>query len=179
MVQPILRGRQITWNQHAVLGGLGDRGTGELQSILSSPAIEVAWTPVKEGKVQGYYAQFAKVVNPILTDEPVCDGFFISPHLENPHDQILLINWKSVDVCQVPHLRFVCMIANHKRARPTTSSLKTKKPLSSVLMHCMITMPDLLFRGTLLDLRDSWPDTRLSVFPASGSLFTMRIGPVS
>jgi hypothetical protein len=69
-----------------------------LRSILSSPAVEVALTKVVEGRVAGYYEQLEKVVSQILKDEPGCDGFFISPQIENPQDQILLINWKSVDV---------------------------------------------------------------------------------
>jgi hypothetical protein len=69
-----------------------------LKSVLSSPAIEVALTKVVEGGVAGYYDQFRKVVVPILNEDPGCNGYFISPQIENPQNQILLINWKSVDV---------------------------------------------------------------------------------
>lgn len=55
-------------------------------------------TKVVEGGVAGYYSQFSKVVTKVLQDEPGCDGYFISPLIENPEDQLLLINWKSVDV---------------------------------------------------------------------------------
>lgn len=55
-------------------------------------------TKVVEGGVAGYYDQFRKVVVPILNEDPGCNGYFISPQIENPQNQILLINWKSVDV---------------------------------------------------------------------------------
>lgn len=101
LIQPTLKGRKIIWNQHAEIGAskLGD--AEHFDSILTSPALEVAWTKVVESKVCGYYQQFDKVVNPILNDEPNCDGLFISPQLENPQNQVLLINWKSVDVSSV------------------------------------------------------------------------------
>ncbi|KAL1981855.1 hypothetical protein VTN96DRAFT_2100 [Rasamsonia emersonii] len=100
-IQPALKGRKITWTQHAEINASPLSDTQHFDSILSSPAIEVAWTKVVEGKVSGYYEQFDKVVRPILNNEPGCDGFFISPHLENPQNQILLINWKSVDAHHV------------------------------------------------------------------------------
>lgn len=62
----------------------------------------MALTKVVEGGVSGYYSQFNKVVTGILDEEPGCDGYFISPLIENPEDQLLLINWKSVDV-RKPH----------------------------------------------------------------------------
>jgi len=98
LAQPGLRGRSITWTQHAAIQASALASMDRFNSLLTSPAIEVAWTSVKEGKVGGYLKQFNKVVRPILDTEPGCDGFFISPHLENPHNQVLLINWKSVDV---------------------------------------------------------------------------------
>lgn len=98
LAQPGLRGRSITWNQHAAIKATELDSMDRFNSILTSPAIEVAWTSVNEGKVNGYLKQFDKVVRPILDSEPGCDGFFISSHLENPHNQVLLINWKSVDV---------------------------------------------------------------------------------
>jgi hypothetical protein len=48
--------------------------------------------------VTRYYEQFRKVVVPILNDDPGCDEHFIDSLIENPQDQLLLINWKSVDV---------------------------------------------------------------------------------
>lgn len=62
----------------------------------------MALTKVVEGGVAGYYSQFNKVVSGVLDDEPGCDGYFISPLIENPQDQLLLINWKSVDVWILP-----------------------------------------------------------------------------
>ncbi len=93
-----MNGRKIYWTQHALLDHSPLSDHSHLSSILNSPAIEVALTKVTEGGVSGYYSQFNKVVKGILIEEPGCDGFFISPLIENPHDQLLLINWKSVDV---------------------------------------------------------------------------------
>lgn len=98
LAQPSLRGRTITWTQHAAIQASGLASVDRFNSLLTAPAIEVAWTSVKEGKVNGYLKQFDEVVRDILDSEPGCDGFFISPQLENPHNQVLLINWKSVDV---------------------------------------------------------------------------------
>lgn len=98
LAQPGLRGRSITWGQHAAIKASVLDSMDRLNSVLISPAIEVAWTNVNEGKVNGYLKQFDKVVRHILDSEPGCDGFFISPQLENPHNQVLLINWQSVDV---------------------------------------------------------------------------------
>lgn len=97
VLQPAMNGRSITWQTHALLdhSPLSDRA--HLDSILASPAIEVALTKVVEGGVAGYYERFGKVVAGILDAEPGCDGYFISPILEDPQDQLLLINWKSVD----------------------------------------------------------------------------------
>lgn len=60
--------------------------------------MEVALTKVVEGGVSGYYSQFNKVVTRVLDEEDGCKGYFISPLIENPEDQLLLINWDSVDV---------------------------------------------------------------------------------
>ncbi|KAJ4361120.1 uncharacterized protein N0V89_001689 [Didymosphaeria variabile] len=98
LVQPALNGRKVQWQQHALLDQSACSSVEHLRSILSSPALEVALTKVVEGGVHGYYEQFAKVVDPILRDEPGADGHFISPLIENPQDQLLLINWKSVHV---------------------------------------------------------------------------------
>ncbi|KAF8856084.1 hypothetical protein BDZ45DRAFT_727687 [Acephala macrosclerotiorum] len=96
-IQPALNGRKIKWAQHAHVGSLAIfDDMSRLKSILSSPAIEVALTKVVEGGVAGYYEQFEKVVAPILNKDPGCDGYFISSQIENPQDQLLLINWKSV-----------------------------------------------------------------------------------
>ncbi|KAJ5541738.1 hypothetical protein N7494_006814 [Penicillium frequentans] len=96
-IQPALSGRKVDWAHHALLdhSKLSDRS--HLESILSSPAIEVALTKVVEGGTAGYYSQFNKVVTGILDEESGCDGYFISPLMEYPEDQLLLINWKSVD----------------------------------------------------------------------------------
>ncbi|KAL2842685.1 hypothetical protein BJY01DRAFT_235897 [Aspergillus pseudoustus] len=101
LAQQGLRGRSITWTQHAAIQASGLASMDRFNSLLTSPAIEVAWTSVKEGKVHGYLKQFDEVVRGILENEPCCDGFFISPHLEDPHNQVLLINWKSVDAHHV------------------------------------------------------------------------------
>ncbi|KAF7125421.1 hypothetical protein CNMCM5793_001599 [Aspergillus hiratsukae] len=96
-IQPALNGRKVSWGTHALMdhSNLSDRQ--HLESILSSPALEVALTKVVEGGTAGYYSQFNKVVTGILNEEPGCDGYWISPLIENPEDQLLLINWKSVD----------------------------------------------------------------------------------
>lgn len=93
-----MNGRKITWQNHAILDTTGLDDMGHLADVLKSPAIEVAWTKVVEGGVFGYYSQFNNIVVPILNNDPGCDGYFISPQVENPQDQVLLINWKSVDV---------------------------------------------------------------------------------
>lgn len=93
-----MNGRKIQWQQHALLNLSKHSTRARLDSILSSPAVEVAWTKVVEGGVHGYYEGFNKTVAPILEAEPGCDGYFIGPQIENPQDQVLLINWKSVDV---------------------------------------------------------------------------------
>jgi hypothetical protein len=97
-----MNGRTITWQQHALLSHSAVSSREHFDSVLSSPAIEVAWTKVVEGGVAGYYERFNKTVVGVLSDEPGCDGFFISPLIENPQDQVLLINWKSVDVSILP-----------------------------------------------------------------------------
>lgn len=98
-IQPALNGRKIEWTKHALISLSNSVDNVEhLKSVLSSPAIEVALTKVVEGGVAGYYDQFRKVVVPILNEDPGCNGYFISPQIENPQNQILLINWKSVDV---------------------------------------------------------------------------------
>ena len=93
-----MNGRSITWTNHALLDHSPLSDFAHLQATLNSPAIEVALTKVVEGGVAGYYSQFSKVVSKILDDEPGCNGYFISPLIEQPQDQLLLINWKSVDV---------------------------------------------------------------------------------
>ncbi len=93
-----MNGRHITWQYHTLISSSELDDLEHLKKTLSSPAIEVALTKVIEGGVAGYYEQFRKVVVPILNEDPGCDGHFISPLIENPQDQLLLINWKSVDV---------------------------------------------------------------------------------
>lgn len=97
-IQPALNGRKVKWANHALLDHSKLSDHSHLESILSSPAIEVALTRVVEGGTAGYYSQFNKVVSGILDEESGCNGYFISPLIEYPEDQLLLINWKSVDV---------------------------------------------------------------------------------
>ncbi|KAK5047280.1 hypothetical protein LTR84_006802 [Exophiala bonariae] len=97
VIQPAMNGRKIHWQNHASIKSLGLNDKAHLSKILESPAIEVALTKVVEGGVNGYYSQFQKIVTPILDNDPGCDGHFIGPLLENPQDQLLFINWKSVD----------------------------------------------------------------------------------
>jgi hypothetical protein len=102
VLQPAMNGRHITWQNHALINSPGlSNGLDDLKHLkatLESPAIEVALTKVVEGGVAGYYDRFRETVVPILNQDPGCDGHFISPLVENPQDQLLLINWKSVDV---------------------------------------------------------------------------------
>jgi heme-degrading monooxygenase HmoA len=144
-IQPALNGRKIKWNQHTLVGSsstLNDKS--RLKSILSSPAVEVALTKVVEGGVAGYYEKFEKVVSPILKEEPGCDGFFISPQVENPQDQILLINWKSVDVSW-PAVQITAMITDMYRL--IMKDLRRSRGLKLALMPFSITMPSSWFRG--------------------------------
>jgi heme-degrading monooxygenase HmoA len=108
-IQPALNGRKITWKQHTLLkhSSLSDLGHFDTVVQSHSGAIEVAWTKVVEGKVAGYYEQFDSVVQAILENEPGCDGFFLSPQIEDPQSQVLLINWKSVDVSATPAQRLL------------------------------------------------------------------------
>jgi len=96
-IQPAMNGRKIEWQNHASIKPQGLNDKAHLAKTLQSPAIEVALTKVVEGGVKGYYSQFQNIVVPILDNDPGCDGHFISPLLENPQNQLLLINWKSVD----------------------------------------------------------------------------------
>jgi len=97
-IQPAMNGRSIDWANHAPMGHSPLSDEAHLEATLKSPAMEVALTKVVEGGVSGYYSQFNKVVKGILDEEPGCDGFWISPLVESCQDQLLLINWKSVDV---------------------------------------------------------------------------------
>ncbi|KAK5242122.1 hypothetical protein LTS06_011722, partial [Exophiala xenobiotica] len=97
VIQLAMNGRKIMWQNHVTIQSQGLADKAHLSKTLQSPAIEVAPTKVVEGSVQGYYSQFLKIVVPILDNDPGCDGHFISPLLENPQDQLLLINWKSID----------------------------------------------------------------------------------
>jgi len=103
-----MNGRHITWQNHALLSTSELDNVAHLKATLNSPAIEVALTKVVEGGVAGYYEQFRKVVVPILNEDQGCDGNFIGPLIENPQDQLLLINWKSVNVSLLfPSFSFV------------------------------------------------------------------------
>jgi hypothetical protein len=97
-IQPALNGRRISWAQHGLIGQNDLDSISHLRSILRAPVIEVALTKVVEGHVAAYYKSFRSVVGPILDMDPGCDGWWISPQIENPQHQVLLINWKSVDV---------------------------------------------------------------------------------
>ena len=109
LIQPALNGRRIHWQNHALLNVSGLDSEAHLKQALESPALEVALTKVVEGGVSGYYSQFNKIVVPILNADPGCDGFFIGLQVENPQDQLLLINWKSVDVSPVLRWEAVLM----------------------------------------------------------------------
>jgi hypothetical protein len=99
VVQPAMNGRSIDWQNHVLVGTSELDTLQRLKSaIVDSGAIEVALTKVVEGGVAGYYERFRETVVPILENDDGCFGYFISPLLENPQDQPLLINWASVDV---------------------------------------------------------------------------------
>jgi heme-degrading monooxygenase HmoA len=98
VIQPGMNGRKVEWQYHALIGTTGNDDMAHLLRTLESPAIEVALTKVVEGGVAGYYSQFRNIVVPILDTDPGCDGHFISPQVENPQHQLLLINWRSVGV---------------------------------------------------------------------------------
>jgi hypothetical protein len=97
-VQPALNGRKIFWQQHAFVGRSDLDDLAHLKSIVGSPCIEVALTKVVEGGVSGYYDAFRATISRILDADRGCDGWWISPLVENPQHQLLMINWKSVDV---------------------------------------------------------------------------------
>jgi hypothetical protein len=98
-----MNGRHIEWQNHVLLSRSALDTAQHLKSTISDAgAIEVALTKVVEGGVAGYYKNFNETVVPILNNDDGCDGHFISALLENPQDQLLLINWKSVDVSCAP-----------------------------------------------------------------------------
>ena len=146
-IQPALNGRKVNWANHALLdhSKLSDRS--HLESILSSPAIEVALTKVVEGGTAGYYSQFNKVVTGILDQESGCDGYFISPLIEYPEDQLLLINWKSVDVSSRAFYKLERELTFVPRL--TMKNLKRSLVSRGALMLCMTIIRNLSFRGTL------------------------------
>jgi len=97
-----MNGRHITWQNHVLLARSELDTVQQLRAtIAKSGAIEVAVTKVVEGGVAGYYENFRQTVVPILDNDEGCYGHFISPLLENPQDQLLLINWASVDVSPI------------------------------------------------------------------------------
>jgi hypothetical protein len=97
-----MNGRHISWQNHVLLSRNTLDTAQHLQATISKAgAIEVALTKVVEGGVADYYKNFNQTVVPILDNDDGCDGYFISPLLENPQDQLLLINWTSVDVSSV------------------------------------------------------------------------------
>lgn len=138
-IQPALNGRKVDFLCHALLDHSALSDYRHLEDTLNSPAIEVALTKVVDGGVSGYYSQFEKVVKGILTDEPGCDGFFISPLIEDPHDQLLLINWKSVDVKYPRHYYYYFMeIRTDCDVRHITRNLRRSLDSELASMHCMI-----------------------------------------
>jgi hypothetical protein len=150
-IQPALNDRKVSWGSHALLNhsNLSDRQ--HVDSILNSPAIEVALTKVIEGGTAGYYSQFNKVVTRILDEEPGCDGFFISPLIENVEDQLLLINWKTVDVGTQPScsLLFSVKLLTYSGS-PITRSSRRSQGSKPALMRYVTIIKSLSFPGTLL-----------------------------
>jgi hypothetical protein len=144
-----MNGRSISWTTHALLDHSPLSDHVHLESILRSPAIEVALTKVVEGGVSGYYSQFGKIVSKILDDEPGCDGYFISPLIEQPQDQLLLINWKSVDVstCVILLARSHYSQCVHNR-RPIMRNSRRSLVLLAALTHSVTTTESLLCLGT-------------------------------
>lgn len=102
LVQPALNGRNIHWQQHALVCQRDLSDAVHLKSVVNSPCVEIALTKVVEGGVAGYYDRFRETVSNVLDGDPGCDGWWISPSIENPQHQILLINWKSVAVSVHP-----------------------------------------------------------------------------
>ena len=76
--------------------------------MVKAPAIEIALKKVIEGTISGYYDIFRSIIGPILDEEPGCNGWWVSPQMENPQLQILLENWKSVDVSSFSFLARMC-----------------------------------------------------------------------
>ncbi|KAL6406525.1 hypothetical protein AUP68_09322 [Ilyonectria robusta] len=113
-VQPAMNGRHVEWQNHVLIDTSGEDTLEHLRNVLESPAIEVALTKVVEGGVSGYYSQFKKFVTGVLHNDPGCDGFFISPLIENPQNQLLLINWKSVDVSTAENLLALHLLTSAK-----------------------------------------------------------------
>lgn len=103
-IQPALNGRKVAWQQHALIGQWELSDAAHLKSIITSPCIEIALTKVVEGGVARYYQGFRETVSKVLDNDPGCDGWWISPVIENPQHQILLINWKSIDVSGFPYI---------------------------------------------------------------------------
>lgn len=148
-IQPAMNGRKITWNQHALLDVSSLASKDHFESILSSPAVEIAWTKVVEGGVAGYYERFNETVAPILDEDPGCDGYFISPQIEDPQSQVLLINWKSVDV----RISKVLSDGNYcakSISRLTMRNSKRSQGSGRASMPCSIIIGNLLCHGILL-----------------------------
>lgn len=138
VIQPAMNGRRIDWQSHALIDATGLDDLQHLSKTLNSPAVEVALTKVVEGGVAGYYSQFRKIVVPILDEDSGCDGHFISSLIENPQDQLLLINWKSVDVSRIHSGSNKSIILTN--ARPTTKISKRSRHSGNALMDSRITM---------------------------------------
>lgn len=152
VIQPAMNGRRIEWLNHVLIGTTGLDDKAHLSRILASPAIEVALTKVVDGGVSGYYSQFRKIVVPILDEDTGCDGHFISPLIENPQDQLLLINWKSVDVSWQSESDKHQSIGTNVCSRPIMKILRRNRHSRRVLMDLGTTTPYSLFPGILRSL---------------------------
>lgn len=105
-----------------------------LKSIVDSPCIEVALTKVVEGRVSGYYGAFRSTISHILDDDQGCDGWWVSPLVENPQHQLLMINWKSVDVRHSLSFSPDFGTESNAGSRLTTRSSRNNQLSSSVSM---------------------------------------------
>lgn len=145
-----MNGRKIEWQNHVELDSSASGDKPHLAKTLQSPSIEVALTKVVEGGVAVYHSQYQKIVAPILDQEPGCDGHFIRPLLENPQNQLLLINWKSVDV-RSKSLPSLCIVSTHDRpndvCRPIMRTLRRRIRSRPALLVLEPVMPSLLFHG--------------------------------
>lgn len=90
-------GREIEWKTRAFCNDSPGSSLQTLANVVDSPAIEVAMTHVVNGKVSGYYGAGAET-GPLMAAVEGFQGAFLSPSIEDPNRQVLLLNWKSVEV---------------------------------------------------------------------------------